>query len=657
MKNMSIKLKLLILSLVPLLMLGYLTVDQAMDGYAYKQKLSKTKELVELSKKISLMIHETQKERGASAGYTGSGGVKFKQILPNQRKLTDKRVSEYKDFINSIDFSKYSEDLSKKVEVVNDFLSKLQDKREKVSALSLPLKSVVSYYTTMNASFLDVVNEVVKSSPSNEVTKELVAYVNFLKSKERAGIERAVLSGVFAKDAFPKGFFAKFINLVAKQDAYMDGFLSIANKHLREFYKTQMQNPAVAEVQRMRDIAVSHAFEGGFGIDSVYWFKTITKKINALKAIDDEIANDVTKLISKQEGAVYNTAIGGLLSMIFLIVFAYIVRNDIQRNIENLDKFITDMAENKNFSKKVSITSKDEFGKIQKSLSNLMTSLRVAINEAKNGANANDNIAKSIVENFSVISNNIEKETNAVELVTKSSNELQEMLNETKEESIVTKQKVDEAKEKIEDAQKVILDTMNQVEHNSQIEHEIADKLNQLSGEAEQVKSVLSIIGDIAEQTNLLALNAAIEAARAGEHGRGFAVVADEVRQLAEKTQKSLVEINATISVIVQSILDASGAMNHNIENIEKLLQNSEQVQVEMSEIKENMDSVHEAIDTTNNAIETSTTSMQTFEAHLKEVINIADENDTKIKATEEVTNQINHTSKKLIESLGQFRT
>ena len=109
----------------------------------------------------------------------------------------------------------------------------------------------------------------------------------------------------------------------------------------------------------------------------------------------------------------------------------------------------------------------------------------------------------------------------------------------------------------------------------SEAETELADKLQNLSGDAQQVKVVLEVIADIADQTNLLALNAAIEAARAGEHGRGFAVVADEVRKLAERTQKSLSEINATISVIVQSITDASEAIAINANAIEKLSGNA----------------------------------------------------------------------------------
>ena len=86
---------------------------------------------------------------------------------------------------------------------------------------------------------------------------------------------------------------------------------------------------------------------------------------------------------------------------------------------------------------------------------------------------------------------------------------------------------------------------------------------HQVSSQANDIKSVVSVIGEIADQTNLLALNAAIEAARAGEYGRGFAVVADEVRKLAERTQKSLADVDANISTLTQSI-------SHIVSNIEE---------------------------------------------------------------------------------------
>ena len=215
---------------------------------------------------------------------------------------------------------------------------------------------------------------------------------------------------------------------------------------------------------------------------------------------------------------------------------------------------------------------------------------------------------------------------------------------------------LDKSSQNLAETKEDILVLVEKVQQSSVVQVELAESLSQLSHDAAEVKNVLIVIADIVDQTNLLALNAAIEAARAGEHGRGFAVVADEVRKLAERTQKSLSEINATINVIVQSIVDSSNQMNNNSSEIEELATISIQVG---DKINATVEIMNESTKMSENILIGYRGNAQKTDKIISKIQEISKMSNENIKSIEDVANasaNLHHSTQELGIRLKEFK-
>ena len=261
-----------------------------------------------------------------------------------------------------------------------------------------------------------------------------------------------------------------------------------------------------------------------------------------------------------------------IIFVIALILSSYLLSLAMVRPLKELEGRAEDLAHGDgDLTQRLRIVGHNEISSVSAFINDFIKKVQDTIITAKTTSSENSSVAEKLAKTSLQIGQKAEEESKIVSEVSTQGKGLQVVLESSIQGAKATKEEIDSAEKILTDTNEIIVALSDDIVSRSEAEAELADKLQHLSSDAKEVKHVLEVIGDIADQTNLLALNAAIEAARAGEHGRGFAVVADEVRKLAERTQKSLSEINASISVIVQSITDASDAISINATEIEKL--------------------------------------------------------------------------------------
>lgn len=387
----------------------------------------------------------------------------------------------------------------------------------------------------------------------------------------------------------------------------------------------------------------------GWIIGTGQYIDNIEKKVKVIEKEGEE-------LISATVAESIITSI--VLAILIAVIISFIAKQVIVKPIKNILEVTTDLAHGEgDLTKRVIVKSNDEIKDVANNVNEFIKKVQSSVDGAKQTSLENSSISKELSVTSYRVGENVEKSLEIVTKTTQNASGVQQKISISIADAKKSKEEMVEANKTLSDARDEIIALTNKVQESSQAEVELAQAVEVLSSDTEQVKQVLEVISDIADQTNLLALNAAIEAARAGEHGRGFAVVADEVRKLAERTQKSLIEINSTINIIVQATMTASEQMNINSKSMNELADASKLVEEKINLTTEIVNKATNASDKTVVDFENTGSYIESIVKSINDINDISKSNAESVEEISIAAEHLNKMTEVLTDKLDQFKT
>ena len=337
-------------------------------------------------------------------------------------------------------------------------------------------------------------------------------------------------------------------------------------------------------------------------------------------------------------------------------IFAYMTNFFLGRTIFHLDNYISKMSHG-DFTFKVDKYFKDDFGKILQYIESMRADLRTALNEVKKKSEDTQEAMRQVIETTGIITDKIADcegksitVSAASEQMLSTTQDIAHNCEDASNLSHSTKDIIDEGVERINATISAIRKQSEEIRANS----EAVDKVAKRSMD---INSIVNTIEEIAAQTNLLALNAAIEAARAGEAGRGFAVVADEVRALASRTSASTKEIADMVQGIQMDAATAVRSINQSVTNMEATSEETAEVESTMRNMLEHVNNVNMQITQIASAAEEQSAATNEISTHIHGISGLTREVNQNAQDAKVIIDDTVKSMKNLRESLSFFKT
>ena len=661
-KKMTLKARLSLIAAVPLMMMLVFGGMMAYQKWGAYQQQKRTRAQVDLVVAVAELSHELQIERGYTSGFLNSKGEKFSSELPAQHQRTDEKNKLVRDILSRINLEGMDIRFIERIKQSETQMEEVVKKRAQVLQHEIPPSDSFFFYNNVIAGLLEITLRMANQMPSPSLALLSNAKQSLLYLKERSGQERAMLTGMFSAGEMTSAQYKTFIGLLNEQGVYRYMALTYASIAQEKLLREKLADPImthVAEIERLvREI--------GPGVTLSYpsekVFSEVSNKINLLRSIEESYTQDIQNEIHTSMNLALEQLWLYAVMLTATVILALFLCIRIVRSLlftiggepEEAARLLNAIAQG-DLTQRITLSSGDKTS-LMSSAQQMQSGLHEMIGEVHH---ATQSISTSAATLLSITQQLEEGAVRGSQSATDIASAMEQMAVSIQQIS----GNADGVTATTHETAKISNDGLQTMQSSMREMQEIADVVNlssdavgRLASQSEHIAGIVNVIKEVSDQTNLLALNAAIEAARAGEHGRGFAVVADEVRKLAERTSESTIEISTTLASIRVCMEEAQHNMSSSNAKVTRGVKETDLAGRSMTLIQTASERAMNAIEEISGALREQSNTSAKISGNVDLIAEQSNETAQAVRTVAEVSARMEAMSQQLKTAVGRFR-